>query len=128
MVKKNFVAGKNVLYDVGVDLNDDNFADDQDGNCNGTRIKDFPNIVKSRIPDHTVISAVSEEHQYINCQYNEDTIPSTEHGSFMEVIVIHEKHGYQVRDKQYHDIKYQNPGTRQRIIGLFSEKEVTYFK
>jgi hypothetical protein len=92
MVEEDFVAGKDVLDDVGIDLNDDDFADDQDSHRDGARIEDFPDIVESRIPNHAIVSAVCEEHQNIDCHYNEDTIPSTEHDGFVEVIVMHEKH------------------------------------
>ena len=111
MVEEDFIARKNVFDYRGIDLDDDDFADDQDSHCDGTRIEDFPDIVKSRVPNHAIVGAVGEEHQDINYHNDKDPVPAMEHDAFIKMVVVHKEHGYQVGDKQHHDIKSQNPNT-----------------
>ena len=104
-----------------IDLRHHHFPEDEYGQGDGARVENLPDVVKTRVSDHAVIGAVDEKHDDVDNHHDEDSVPTAEHDSFVEVVVMDKKHGYQVRHKQHHDIKSQHPYAREGITGLFSK-------
>ena len=111
-----------------VDLDDDDFGDYEYGQSGRAGVKDLSDIVETRVSNHSVISAICQEHYDINTHYNKDAIPILKQMIVSKIMVINEKHGYRIGDENHYDIKSQHPDPRQRIVGLFSEKEIADFK
>ena len=113
MVHDDTVTGKDVTDDLRVDLGDDKFGDNEQGEGCRTRVKDLSDVIKSRVPDDTIVGSIGQEHDDIDAHHDEDPVPILEQVFVGKAVVINQKHGYHIGQEEHHDIKEKYPSSWQ---------------